>query len=533
MRKTKMNLSLPYPSVRQPIYGDNIVATSQPLAAQAGLAMLAKGGNAIDATIAAAMALTVTEPTGCGIGSDAFAIVWDGEALHGLNASGRSPAGWTHERFADKGKMPERGWDSVTVPGAVSAWIALWERFGSLPLDVIAEPAVRYAEDGFPLSPTVAKLWKAGAEILSGQPGFRQTFLANGDAPHAGSRVRLPDHGATLRMIAESRGEAFYRGELARRIALDAEKHGAVLSERDLAAHKAEWTQTISTRFQDSLVHELPPNGQGIATLIGLGILDRFDFGSFDIDSVEAVHLAIEATKLALVDVDRHVADIDAMRLSPDELLAPSYLDERAKLVDRNRAGDPKHGAPKPGGTVYLTVADAQGRMVSFIQSNYMGFGSGVVVPGTGISLQNRGAGFTLERGHPNVVAPGKRPFHTIIPGFATDLENNPVMSFGVMGGPMQAQGHLQMALRVIGYGQNPQAAADAPRWRVMSGRKVAVESSFDMALVEKLRSKGHDIVVESPDAVFGFGGAQIVVRSEDGYVAGSDPRKDGQAVAF
>lgn len=528
-----MDFSLPYSSIRQPVMGDNVVATSQPLAAQAGLSMLARGGNAVDAAIATAMALVVTEPTGCGLGSDAFAIVWDGNELHGLNASGRSPAAWTPERFGGLPRMPERGWDAVTVPGAVSGWIALWERFGSLPLDVIAEPAIRYAEAGFLLSPVIARLWGLGAGLLAGQPGFREAFLAGGRTPVAGERVRLPAHGATLRRIVESKGEDFYRGELARKIADDARAHGAGLTLDDLAAHKADWVGTISTRFQNQLIHEIPPNGQGIATLMALGILDQFDLSKHAVDDVETIHLAIEATKLGVADVDEHVADIDAMRLDPASLLAPSYLAERARLVDRQAAGLPGFGAPKPGGTVYLATADSAGRMVSFIQSNYMGFGSGVVVPGTGISLQNRGAGFSLREGHPNQVAPRKRPFHTIIPGFATDPGGKPVMSFGVMGGPMQAQGHLQMALRILAHGQNPQAAADAPRWRVVSGRKVAVESTFDPALVDALKRKGHDIVVETPDAVFGFGGAQIILKGPEGYAAGSDPRKDGQAVAF
>jgi len=282
-------------------------------------------------------------------------------------------------------------------------------------------------------------------------------------------------------------------------------------------------------------VHEIPPNGQGIVTLITLGILGNLGIGADPVDDVETVHLAIEATKLALADADQHVAETSHMAFDPTALLAPDYLAGRASLVDRRRAGLPAYGAPKPGGTVYLAAADANGMMVSFIQSNFMGFGSGVVVPGTGISLQNRGAGFTLAPGHVNEVAPGKRPFHTIIPGFAMQADGTPLSAFGVMGGPMQAQGHAQMMLRRLAYGQNPQAAADAPRWRVIGGNKVAVETSFPPALAEALRARGHDIVIEPPDAVFAFGGAQIIERLPDGagYVAGSDPRKDGQAVAF
>lgn len=525
--------SLPYPSVRQPVMGDSAVATSQPLAAQAAMAMLVRGGNAIDAAVAAAMALTVVEPTGCGIGSDAYAIVFDGKTLHGLNASGRSPAAWTPERFSGRSSMPQRGWDAVTVPGAVSAWIALWRRFGTLPLSEIAESAIRFAEEGFPVSPVVSILWASGAKVLAAQPGFADCFIPGGRTPQAGERIRLPAHAETLRKIVESEGEAFYRGELAERMVAHAVENGASMSRDDLAAHEVEWVDTLSTRFGDYLLHEIPPNGQGIAALIAAGILDRHDWRASGVDSADVTHLAIEAVKLGLVDASAHVTDIDHMTVRPEMLLRSSYLDERAALIDPDRAGDPGHGTPKPGGTVYLAVADRNGMMVSFIQSNFMGFGSGVVVPGTGISLQNRGAGFSLQLGHVNAVGPRKKPFQTIIPCFATDPGGQPVMSFGVMGGPMQAQGHVQMALRVLGHGQNPQAAADAPRWRVTSGRQVAVEVSFDPALAEALRRKGHEILVESPDAVFGFGGAQLIRRTNDGYVAGSDPRKDGLALAF
>jgi gamma-glutamyltranspeptidase/glutathione hydrolase len=528
-----MNFAAAYPSRRPTLFGGDMVATSHALAAQAGLSMLARGGSAIDAAIAAAMTLTVVEPTGNGIGSDAFAIVWDGDRLHGLNASGRAPKAWTRDRFAGLAAMPELGWDSVTVPGAVSAWIELWRRFGSLPLDVIAAPAIRYARDGFQLTPTIATQWKVGAERLRAQPGFAETFLANGGAPIAGERITLPGHAITLERIVASEGEDFYRGELAERIVAHATKHGGALGLDDLAGHKADWVGTIAQSAFGARVHEIPPNGQGVATLIALAILDRLGVGSDPVDDVATVHLMIEATKVGLADLYAHVADPDAMIVPASALLDPAYIAERAKLVDRDTAGDPGHGAPKRGGTVYLCTADRSGRMVSYIQSNYMGFGSGVVVPGTGISLQNRGAGFDLAPDHPNVVAPGKRPFHTIIPGFALDGGGGPLMAFGVMGGPMQSQGHVQMAVRILGYGQSPQAAADAPRWRVTSGRRVSVEASFPATLAEGLKAKGHDVVVETPEAVFGFGGAQAIFRHADGYVGGSDPRKDGQVVAF
>lgn len=524
----------PYPSSRSPVLGHNMVSTSQPLAAQAGLSMLHAGGNAVDAAVAAAMVLTVVEPTGCGIGSDAFAIVSAPDGLHGLNASGRSPAGWSPDRFKGMDAMPQKGWESVTVPGAVSAWVALSRRFGKLPFAKLAEPAIHYARNGFPVSPIIAKLWELGRIRLGDQPGFADCFLPEGRAPVAGELFRSPGHAATLEAIADTEGEAFYRGELARRIAAHAREHGAALTEDDLAAHQADWCGTISQRFHDSVVHEIPPNGQGIAALIALGILDALGVGEQGVDNIDTVHLSIEAMKLALADVYQYNADIDHMQVTPAQLLDPAYLAERARLIDPRQAKDPGHGQPRPGGTVYLAAGDASGMMVSFIQSNYMGFGSGVVVPGTGISLQNRGHGFSLTPGHANEVRGGKRPSHTIIPAFATALDGSPVMAFGVMGGPMQSQGHVQMALRVLRYGQNPQAAADAPRWRVTGGKGVSLEPGFDAAVVEALRARGHEVTVEPGDGVFAFGGAQLVKRNAlgGGYIGGSDPRKDGQVAA-
>ena len=530
---TAIDFRNPYPSGRAPVLGRNMVATSQPLAAQVGLRMMLKGGNAVDAAVATAMALTVLEPTGCGLGSDAFAIVWDGTALHGLNGSGRSPAGWTAERFAGRDAMPQRGWDSVTVPGAVSAWIALSRRFGRLPFATLAEPAIGYARDGYQVSPAIATLWHRASTMLADQPGFADCFLPGGRAPRPGELFRNPAIAGSLEQIAASEGEAFYRGRLAERMAAHAAAHGGALTMDDLASHQVDWIGTISQPFASGVVHELPPNGQGIATLMALGMLQHLGLGERGPDDVETIHLAIEATKLALADLTRHVGDADHMDVTPRQMLDPDYLARRARLIDRGVASDPGHGELRPGGTVYLAAADAEGGMISFIQSNYMGFGSGVVVPGTGISLQNRGAGFVLTPGHANQIRPRRRPFHTIIPGFAMTHAGAPLLSFGVMGGPMQAQGHVQMAMRVLGYGQNPQAAADAPRWRVVDGRKVAVEPELGEGVIQALRDRGHDVVVEEPEAVFAFGGAQLVLRTEDGCIAGSDPRKDGQAVAF
>jgi gamma-glutamyltranspeptidase/glutathione hydrolase len=523
-----------YPSRRSSVLADNIVATSQPLAAQAGLSMLAKGGSAADAAIAAAITLTVVEPTGNGVGSDAFAILWDGTQLHGLNASGRAPGAWTPDRFEGLSSMPFLGWESVIVPGAVSAWVALSERFGKLPFADLFAPAIGYAQNGFAISPVIAKLWQRGAENLSRYPGFADNFLRDRRAPKAGERFANPALARTLRLIAETKGAAFYEGELAEAITAFAAEHGAALSMADMAAHQADWCGTISRSFDDVQLHEIPPNGQGIAALSALRILSHTGIRDLNADDPRAFHLQIEAMKLALADALTFVGDIDHMTdVSVDAILDENYLASRAALIDPNRAQDFGAGAPRQGGTVYLAAADSSGMMVSFIQSNYAGFGSGVVVPNTGISLQNRGAGFSLDPDSPNLVGPGKRPFHTIIPGFLMGPDG-PLMSFGVMGGPMQAQGHVQMVLRTQLWGQDPQMAVDAPRWRVTEGLGVACESTLPEATVTALRTLGHDISLEAPDNAFGFGGAQIIRRVlGGGYAAGSDPRKDGAAIGF
>lgn len=523
-----------YASRRSPVAAENLVASSQPLATQAGVSMLARGGNAVDAALATAITLTVVEPSGNGIGSDAFAILWDGTELHGLNASGRSPAAWTPERFAGLDAVPFHGWESVTVPGAVSAWIALSERFGKLPFATLFEPAIGYAERGFPVSPIIAKLWQRAEGQLGHQPGFAETFLPDGHAPQAGAYFRSPGHARTLRLIAETKGKAFYEDEIAEAIAAFARAHDAALTVEDMAAHTPDWCGTIARGFDDATLHEIPPNGQGIAALMALGILSQTNIRDLTADDPQAMHLQIEAMKLALRDAEAYVADLDHMTsVTVEDLLDDGYLAARAREIDPNAATNFGAGAPKHGGTVYLTAADASGMMVSFIQSNYAGFGSGVVVPGTGVSLQNRGAGFSLDPAHQNYVGPNKRPFHTIIPGFLMGPEA-PLMSFGVMGGPMQAQGHVQMVLRTQLFGQDPQMAVDAPRWRVTDGLGVACETSLPEATLDKLEGMGHELTLEAPDNAFGFGGAQLIHRlAERGYVAGSDPRKDGAAMGF
>jgi len=505
----------------------NVVATSQPDAVQAGLTMLRQGGNAVDAILAAAIALTVVEPTSNGIGSDAFAILWDGNQLHGLNASGRSPAAWTPERFAHLDEIPQRGWDAVTVPGAVSAWVELSSRFGRLEFAKLFEPAVEFARNGYRVTPVTAAAWARGAQVLADEPGFAEAFCP---APAVGEIFRSEAMSATLERIAETKGDAFYRGDLAEKIVAFSNECGGTMTREDLAHHRADWCGTISTPFHGFEIHEIPPNGQGIAALIALGILEQTEsFADLDPDSPESLHFQIEAIKVAFADLHHHIADPGHMKSTPEDLLRPAYLEERSKLIQRVKAGAFAPGVPGPGGTVYLTAADESGMMVSFIQSNYMGFGSGVVVPGTGISLQNRGCGFRSKPGHVNSVGPRKRPFHTIIPAFAM-RSGEPEMSFGVMGGPMQAQGHVQMAVRVLMHGQGLQAASDAPRWQVMADGSLAVEAAMPADVVDGLKARGHRVVV-SPDTA--FGGAQLIRRMADGYEAGSDHRKDGMAAGF
>ena len=523
--------NLPYPSRRVPLLARNAVATSHPLAAQAGLGMMLRGGNAVDAALACAVALTVVEPVSNGIGGDAFAMVWDGARLHGLNASGRAPAAWTPQRFAGLEAMPERGWDTVTVPGAVSAWAELSRRFGRLPFADLFAPAIAYAREGFSVAPDVARQWKIQADILAGQPGFAEAFLPGGRSPAAGEVFRLPEQAWSLTRIAETGGEAFYRGDLGQRLADHAREHGGALTRDDLAAHRADWVQPLSMEYRGVTLHELPPNGQGLAALIALGVLSRLDLGGFPVDSAECVHLQLEAMKLAFADAYRYLGDPGGMEVEPQALLDPTYLDRRARRIDPERAQEFGHGLPPDSGTVYLAAADAAGVMVSLIQSNYNGFGSGIVVPGTGIALHNRGRAFSLKAGHPNCVGPGKRPFHTIIPGFVT-RGGEALMSFGVMGAAMQPQGHLQMMVRIFEYGQNPQAACDAPRWRVMEGLNVWIEPGYPEDTLEGLRRRGHRLALAKPPSL-DFGAAQLIYRLDGGYLAASEPRRDGQAVGY
>jgi gamma-glutamyltranspeptidase / glutathione hydrolase len=524
--------TFPYPSQKMPLLAANAVSASQPLAAQAGLGMLYQGGNAIDSALATAIALTVVEPVMNGIGGDMFVLVWHEGKLHGLNSSGRAPAAWTPDYFRGRDKVPATGWDSVTVPGQVAGWKALSDRFGKLPFARLFEPAIRYAQEGFLVSPQIARQWAIQVPGFLEQPGFREAFTIDGRAPRAGERWRFPDQANTLREIAESGGDSFYRGALAEKIDAFARKGGGALRATDLAQHQAEWVQPIQQSFAGYTLHEIPPNGIGLAALIALGILERFDLAGMGCDSADYYHVSLEAMKLAFADTAAYAGDAAAMsRVKVADLLDPAYLDTRAKAIDMQRASAPAAGMPRSGGTVYLATADAAGTMVSYIQSNYRGFGSGVVVPGTGISLHNRGEGFSLVTGHPNIVAPGKRPLHTIIPGFIT-RDGAPVMAMGVMGGSMQAQGHLQMVTRLAAFGQNPQAMSDAPRFRVEPGPVVTLESHVPAQVPDALRARGHKVSVAARDSL-DFGSAQMIYKLDEGYIAASDSRRDGQAVGF
>jgi gamma-glutamyltranspeptidase / glutathione hydrolase len=521
----------PYPSRRSPVLARNIVSTSQPLAAQAGLKMLQDGGNAVDAAIATAITLTVVEPTMNGIGSDAFAIIWDGKKLHGLNASGRSPAAWTPERYAGKTSIPDKGWDAVTVPGCVSAWMETHKKFGKLPFEKLFEQAIRYAEEGYLVTPIIAGNWESSGARLGSFAEWSRVFMPQGRPPKAGELWKSPDHGKTLRRIAETKGEAYYRGDIAEKIVAQAKADNAAMTLEDLASHTADWVELAEYQYHGYTLHEIPPNGQGLAALICLGILSQFDLSSYPVDSADSLHLQIEAMKLAFADAWQYIADPNAMELGWRDLLDANYLAERAKMIDMKVAANPDHGMPK-GGTVLLTTADQSGMMVSFIQSNFWGFGSGIVIPGTGIAMQNRGNGFSLREGHPNRVGPRKRPYHTIIPGFVSKGggDGEPVMAFGVMGGSMQPQGHVQMMLRIADYGQNPQAASDAPRWRARYRKKIYLEEGHSQEVIEALAARGHEIDIRGGAS---FGGAQFAMRYNGMYLGASDSRKDGCSVGF
>ncbi|WP_126429133.1 gamma-glutamyltransferase [Brevibacillus marinus] len=526
----------PYASRRTATFAQNgMVATSQPLAAQAGLDILKKGGNAVDAAIATAACLTVVEPTSNGIGGDAFALVWVKDELHGLNASGPAPQSISIEAVKAKGHetMPMYGWTPVTVPGAPAAWAALSKRFGRLPLTEVLRPAIEYAENGYPLSPTLARYWKIAYNKLKQCTGeefahWFTTFIPNGRVPQAGEIWKSPAHARTLRLIAETDAESFYRGELAEKIDAFSRKCGGFLSKEDLAAYQPEWVKPISVNYRGYDVWEIPPNGQGMVALMALNILKGFRFEAKD--TTDTYHKQIEAMKLAFTDGMRYITEPGKMQVTVEELLAEEYAARRRALISEE-AITPEPGQPRSSGTVYLCAADGEGNMVSFIQSNYMGFGSGVVVPDTGIALQNRGHNFSLDPNHDNRLEPGKRTYHTIIPGFLTK-DGKAVGPFGVMGGFMQPQGHVQVVMNTIDFHLNPQASLDAPRWQWMEGKTVELERHFPEHIALALKRKGHNIKWAQPGNYFGRG--QIIWRDENGVlIGGTDMRTDGCIAAW
>ncbi|HET7522173.1 MAG TPA: gamma-glutamyltransferase family protein [Bacillales bacterium] len=527
----------PYPSSRKPVYAQSgMVATSQPLAAQAGLDILKKGGNAVDAAIATAACLTVVEPTSNGIGGDAFALVWMKGELHGLNASGPAPQSLSIDKLKEAGyeNIPKTGVIPVTVPGAPSSWAALSKRFGRLPLTDVLQPAIDYAENGYPVSPTLHVLWRQGYNKYRSLKGSEfqswfDTFAPRGRAPKVGEVWASPGHAATLRSIAETNAESFYRGELAEKIGQFCGKYWGCLTADDLAAYHPEWVSPIKVNYRGYDVWEIPPNGQGLVALQALNLLKGFDFPARD--SVDTYHRQIEALKLGFADGKKYITDPRSMSERVENLLSDAYAAERRRLIGKE-ALVPEAGKPSKGGTVYLAAADKDGNMVSFIQSNYMGFGSGLVVPETGISLQNRGHNFSLDPSHDNALQPGKKTYHTIIPGFLTK-GNEAVGPFGVMGGFMQPQGHVQVIMNTVDFHLNPQAALDAPRWQWMEGKTVYVEHSFPNAIASALADRGHDIRVALEPTSFGRG--QIIWRDAASgvLVGGTEPRTDGTAAAW
>ncbi len=529
---------LVFPGRHQPVFAPHgAVATSQPLATQAGLAALQRGGSAVDAVLAAAITLTVVEPASNGIGGDAFALVWDGTKLHGLNGSGRAPLALTLDIVRGQGheRMPDHGWQTVTVPGAPAAWRDLHARFGKLPFATLFEAAIEYAEHGYPISPIVHWVWSYSAgrthSSLTGveYEGFAPVFAPDGHIPQVGEQWRSAEMARSLRLIAESQAEALYQGELAQRIAEFAARTGGYLSADDFARHTSTWVEPIHTNYRGYEVWEMPPNGQGLAALIALNILEGYDLAALPRESGESYHLQLEAMKLAFADAHRYICDPEHGDVPVEALLSKPYAARRRALIGE-QAMVPEAGEPAQSDTVYLCAADDDGMMVSFIQSTYDAFGSHIVVPGTGFALQNRGSGFSLDAAHANCLAPGKRPFHTIIPGFLTHA-GQAVGPFGVMGGHMQPQGHVQMVVNTVDYAMDPQTSLDTPRWSWWEDRYIKLEPC-DTSIVEGLAARCHEVDLD-PEVDWA-GRGQIIWRLPGGgYVAGSDGRADGQASGY
>jgi len=525
---------------------NGMACASQPLATQAALDILKAGGNAIDAAIAANAVLGLVEPTGNGIGGDLFAIVWDAETekLYGLNASGRSPYNLTLEYFKENGyeSIPSVGPLPVSVPGCVDGWFELHNKFGKVSMETILTPAIYYAENGFPLTEVIAYYWKSNAQVLKRFPGFEEVFMPGGKAPEKGEVFKNPYLANTLKMIGDKGRDVFYKGEIAEKIVEYMKEQGGFLSMRDFEDHSSEWVEPISTNYRGYDVWELPPNGQGTAVLQMLNILENYDISNMGFGSPEYMHLFIEAKKLAFEDRAKYYSDPDFNELPIEQLISKEYAKKRSALIDLNRAARSyPAGELEQGNTIYLTVADNAGNMVSLIQSNYRGMGSGMTPGKLGFILQDRGEMFSLEEGHMNVYEPHKRPFHTIIPAFITK-DDKPFISFGLMGGAMQPQGHTQIVCNIIDFGMNLQEAGDAPRIRhsgssqptdekMVDGGIVHLETGFDYQTIRALLSKGHTIEFSKG----AYGGYQAIKWDAENkvYYGASESRKDGQAAGF
>ena len=527
-----------FPSQRSVVMGfGGAVATSQPLAAQAGLRILLDGGNAADAAVAAAATLNVVEPMSTGMGGDAFALIyWAKEhKVYALNASGRAPYAATPEEYQRRGhsSVPDRGILSVTVPGAAAGWADTVDRFGKLGLDRVLQPAISYAEHGYPVSPIIRESWAGNLRLLQRTSEAREAFVRYGAVPRVGERFVSPDLAKSLRALADDGPEAFYRGAIAKAIVATSDKYDGLLTMRDLADHTSTWVEPIHTDYRGYRVYECPPNGQGIAALIALNILGACDLASLGFASTDAIHLKMEAVKLGMTDAARYVADPELAHVPVAHLLSLAYADKRRALVSLDQAiALPEPGVvPGSADTVYLSVVDGEGNAVSFINSLYDGFGSGIVAQGTGVALQNRGSLFVLDPEHPNCIAPHKRPYHTIIPCMVTQGDRLAIC-FGVMGGFMQPQGHVQVLSNIVDHGMDVQAALDAPRFQFNYRSAFDIESFFPSNVYDSLRARGHQLAIRSGGS---FGGGQVImVDPESGaLLAGSEPRKDGCAVAF
>jgi gamma-glutamyltranspeptidase/glutathione hydrolase len=537
-RNTEKN---PFVTGRSVIMAKNgMVATSQPLACVAGIDILKQGGNAIDAAIAAAAVMNVVEPLATGIGGDLFMLIYLAKTrkLKGLNGTGRAPYKATRNYFIEKGfeAIPNRGMLSVSVPGTVDAWSEALEKYGTMSLSHVLEPAIEYAEKGFPVTEIIAKEWKENEELLKKFPDSAKTYLINGKAPCAGEIFIQKDLASTLKKIARDGKDAFYRGEIAEAIVRFSEKNGGLFTLRDFEDHTSTWVEPIKTDYRGYDIYELPSNTQGLTALMMLNLVEGFDLKSLKHNSARFFHILVEAKKLAFADRDKYIGDPDFAAIPEKWLLSKEYAKERREMIDPEKAGKGFEAGRVPSSrdTIYMTVADKDGNIVSYINSLFSKFGSGMTVGKTGICLQARASGFTLVDGHFNCIEPGKRPFHTNIPAMMFK-DRKPYVCFGVMGADMQPQGHLQVVSNIIDFGMNVQQAVDAPRFRQTKGKKVCLETEIPEKVREKLMEMGHEIIPEEETGLGGFGGAQaIMIDRENGVLlGGSDYRKDGCAVGY